>query len=285
MRNDTGGVVYRASFPVRVRSVAYMLTGHEGQEHFFYDFQELSMRTMIAKEFYTGHIDSATDVNEQACYLGTCKRFDSAEVASTYRARKNLLTSRNRREWSCIKKALNGVPAAANILDLPCGSGRLEPLLEQQGYRVTAADYSRHMVATARSAYLESTGRCEVPDTMYFVQGDVMHMDFADGEFDAVICNRLLHHYPTSGLRQKALRECARVSSGVVIISYFDNFALSALRFHLKNRLLSRTPSDRIPIWRRILYQDLDAVGLRCTAVYPVRYGLSPQTYLRLEQR
>jgi SAM-dependent methyltransferase len=241
------------------------------------------MRTTSAKEFSTSHIDSATDLNEQACYLDTCRRFDSAEVASTYRERKNHFTSRNRREWNCIKKALSGLPAGANILDLPCGSGRLEPLLEQQGYRVTAADYSRHMVETARSFYLESTFRCDVPDTMHFVQGDVMHMDFADGEFDAVICNRLLHHYSTSDLRINALRECARLSRKVIIISYFDNFALSSLRFHLKNRLLSRTPSDRIPIWYRTLKQDLDAVGLRCTAVCPVRYGFSPQTYLRLE--
>ena len=32
------------------------------------------------------------------------------------------------------------------------------------------------------------------------------------------------------------------------------------------------------------LKKDLAAAGLRCTDVYPVRRGLSPQTYLRLEK-
>lgn len=222
-------------------------------------------------------------VQEQAYYLDTCARFDRAEVASEYRARKNVSTARNRREWQCIEKALATIPSGAAVLDLPCGSGRLEPLLEKRGYRVTAADYSSHMVDTARAAYLEASNQPDLPEHMRFMQQDVMQMSFADGEFDAVICNRLLHHYPTPGLRQQALRECKRVSRGIVVISYFSNLALSALRFHLKNRFKSRTPTDRVPIWFRVLEQDLDAVGLRCTGTYPVRYGLSPQTYLRLE--
>lgn len=224
-------------------------------------------------------------LHEQAYYLDTCKRFDRAEVASEYRARKNVFTSRNRREWQCIEKALAGIASGAEVLDLPCGSGRLEPLLEKRGYRVTAADYSGHMVATARTAYLESTHQIELPEHMRFMQQDVMQMSFADGEFDAVICNRLLHHYPTPGLRQQALRECKRVSRGILVISYFSNLSLSALRFHMKYRIKSRTPTDRVPIWFRVLQEDLNAVELRCTGSYPVRYGLSPQTYLRLERR
>lgn len=229
--------------------------------------------------------DPGDDRQEQAYYLATCARFDRAEAASEYRARKNVPTARNRREWQCIARALAAIPAGAAVLDLPCGSGRLEPLLEERGYRVTAADYSSHMVDTARAAYLEAGNRPELPEHMRFLQQDVMRMSFADGEFDAVICNRLLHHYPTPGLRQQALRECKRVSRGIVVISYFSNFALSALRFHLKNRFTSRTPTDRVPIWFRVLQKDLVAVGLRCTGTYPVRYGLSPQTYLRLDGR
>ncbi len=241
------------------------------------------MRTTIAKELTLQHKNLACDVDEQACYLETCKRFDSAEVARTYRTRKNVLTARNRREWQCILRGLQGVPAGADVLDLPCGSGRLEPLLEQQGYRVTAADYSEHMVETARQAYLESRGKTERSETIHFVQSDAMRMGFETDAFDAVICNRLLHHYPTFGLRQRVLRECARVSRSVVIVSYFDNLAFSSLRFHLKNRLLSRHATDRVPIWFHVLNHDLHAAGLRCTATYRVRYGLSPQTYLRLE--
>nr|WP_320050020.1 methyltransferase domain-containing protein [uncultured Desulfuromonas sp.] len=242
------------------------------------------MRTTIADALPGQQKTATRDVDEQAIYLETCKRFDSVDVALKYRARKNTFTSRNRSEWNCIKKALKKVSEGAHVLDLPCGSGRLEPLLEKLGYLVTAADYSKHMVDTAMMSYMERTGCSELPPSMRFTQSDVMHMDFTDGEFDAVICNRLLHHYPTSGLRQKVLKECARVSKGVVIISYFDNAALSSLRFHLKNLLLSRTPTDRIPIWYGTLKQDLNAAGLRCTSKYRVHKGVSPQTYLLLER-
>jgi hypothetical protein len=68
------------------------------------------------------------------------------------------------------------------------------------------------------------------------------------------------------------------------VISYFSNLSLSTLRFHMKYRIKSRMPTDRAPIWFRVLQEDLNSEGLRCTGTYPVRYGLSPQTYLHLER-
>jgi ubiquinone/menaquinone biosynthesis C-methylase UbiE len=220
----------------------------------------------------------------QEFYRSTKNRFDHAEVARDYVAKKNVLTARNRREWRCIEQALHGVAPGAAVLDLPCGTGRLEPLLEVRGYRITAADYSRHMIGQAVATYLATTGRESLPPHVRFLQQDAMATDFADGEFDAVICNRLIHHYPLPELRRQVLAELARVTRRVLVISYFSNFALSALRFHLKNRWLSRIPTDRIPIWFAALQRDIAAAGLRCAGVYPVRYGFSPQTYLRLER-
>ena len=209
-------------------------------------------------------------------------RFDNAEVARTYARRKNAPTRRNLREWACIEKALRGVPAGAHVLDLPCGTGRLEPLLAAKGFPVTAADYSEHMIEQATAAYLGSTGYEQLPEHIRFVCQDVMHTDFPDGAFDAVICNRLLHHYPTPELRRRALRELARITKGVLVVSYFSSLAVSAWKFHVSNHLKGRTPTDRIPIPFGELQKDLEDVGLRCTGSFPVRYGLSPQTYLRL---
>jgi SAM-dependent methyltransferase len=228
---------------------------------------------------------STLNLPEEEILLATTRnRFDRPEVAREYRARKNTRTRRNQREWQCIEQALHGVGAGAQVLDLPCGSGRLEPLLEAKGYRVTAADASPHMLQQAVDAYRGSSGRQELPAHMRFLRRDVMHTEFADGEFDAVICNRLLHHFPTPGLRRRALAELMRVSKGPLVVSYFSNFALSALRFHLKNRLSGRPRNDRVPIWFHVLEQDLEAVGLGCSGTFAVRPGLSPQTYLRLER-
>ena len=191
--------------------------------------------------------DSSITDQEQRLMQEIRDRFDRVEVAQQYRARKNILTSRNLREWRCIEKALHGVVSDATILDLPCGSGRLEPMLEARGYRVTAADSSSHMLNQAIESYLAASGNSRLPLHMRFLQQNVMQTTFADNEFDAVICNRLLHHFPTPDLRRMALAELARISKGPVIISYFTNFAFSALRFHLKNLLTRRRPTDRGP--------------------------------------
>jgi len=161
----------------------------------------------------------------------------------------------------------------------------MEPLLEAKGFSITAADYSEHMIEQATAAYLSSSGGSQLPEHIRFMRQDVMHTDFPAGAFDAVICNRLIHHYPTSRLRRGALRELARVTKGVLVVSYFSNFAISALKFHASKRLKGRIATDRIPIPFTTFEEDLDDVGLRCTGSFPVRYGLSPQTYLRLERK
>lgn len=227
---------------------------------------------------------SAQGPADRQSYIDTRERFDQEPVAREYGKRKNAPTARNLREWQCIEQALHDLRTGASVLDLPCGTGRLERPLQEKGYRVTGADWSGHMLKVAEQAYLQETGQGRLPEEVRFTRQDVMGTDFDDGAFDAVISNRLFHHYPSAGLRRDALRELARVSRGIVVISYFTNFAFSALRFHLKAALLRRHPTDRIPIWYRELERDIVAAGLRRTGTYPVRLGLSPQTYLRLEK-
>jgi SAM-dependent methyltransferase len=137
-------------------------------------------------------------------------------------------------------------------------------------------------LAEARQHFLTASGVSSEGCGVDFVRQDVMATDFDDDSFDAVICNRLLHHYPTPELRRRALAELRRVSRGVVLVSYFSNMALSAFRFHVGKALQGRTPTDRVPIWFSALESDLDQAGLVVVSKYPVRYGLSPQTYLRL---
>src|SRR5688572_3717799 len=77
--------------------------------------------------------------------------YESSEAAARYdgvhRGR-----ARHRREERAIRLALRDVPAGSSVLDLPCGTGRMLPVLNAMGYRVTAADASAAMVAYARDA-------------------------------------------------------------------------------------------------------------------------------------
>jgi 2-polyprenyl-3-methyl-5-hydroxy-6-metoxy-1,4-benzoquinol methylase len=217
---------------------------------------------------------------EFGSYRATRERFDDRAAADDYVIKKNLTdNARNRRELACIERALEGLAPGARVLDLPCGSGRLEPVLARRGFEVTAADYSEPMLAAARRHTESAAARVR------FRREDILSTTFADAEFDAVICNRLLHHYPEAELRRAVLAELARICRGRLVVSFYWNLALSALRFHLRNRIKGIRPNDRIPITLREFRADFESCGLVATGIFPVRRGISPQTYVRLERR
>ena len=224
------------------------------------------------------------DPNRPDSYLNTQSRFDHAEVASKYVVKKNTLNnSKNRREMVCIESALSGLPSDSRVLDLPCGTGRLEVMLLDRGYTVVAADYAHAMIEAAQAYHTNLLEHDPARSArLVFQREDILNTTFEDNTFDAIICNRLFHHYPEAALRQQVLAELKRISKDRIIVSFFSNFALSALRFHLSNTLKGITPDDRIPIWYKSFEQDIQLAGLRISGAYPVRRGISPQTYLKL---
>ncbi len=220
---------------------------------------------------------------EQDAYIDTRERFNDEAVARDYVAKKNTLaTSKNRREMACIGAALEGLAVGSRVLDLPCGTGRLAAMLLKRGFEVVEADYSAPMIDAAKAWYLDHPLDGESASRLRFVRQDVMHTTFDDDAFDAVICNRLLHHYPEPATRRAVLGELARICRDRLIVSYYDSFALSALKFRLRNRLRGVTPTDRIPIATSEFRRDYESCGLRLLRTLPVRYGISPQTYLVL---
>jgi ubiquinone/menaquinone biosynthesis C-methylase UbiE len=209
-------------------------------------------------------------------------KFDSAQAAATYRS-KFEGTRKDRWERECLRRGLEGVPPGSHVLDLPCGTGRMTTLLLELGHRVTAADFSEHMLAQARARFA-----AEPPPAgaaLRFVHADVMATPFRDGEFDAVACNRLFHHFFEPATRRRALTELARISRGPIVVSFFRTLALSALKFRVVHALRGDSPTDRVPIPLRAFREDLEACGLRVDAVLPVRFGVSPQTYVRAVKR
>ena len=216
-------------------------------------------------------------------HRATVRRFDDPGVAARYAHRKNRPTRRNLRELTCILDALTGVPAGARVLDLPCGTGRLIVPLRRRGWRLVAADYSEHMLAEAECRARADADTGDGEAGVEFRRVDVLDTGFESGAFDAVICNRLLHHYPEASLRRRALGELSRICRGPVVVSYFSNVSLSAMRFHLSHWLLRRPKIDRVPIWPEQMRRDAAEAGLRWVSTHPVRFGLSPQTYVHLE--
>ena len=215
-------------------------------------------------------------------YQQAIKRFSAPQVASRYPSAYRAHHWRDQREKQCVLKALDSIPAGSHVLDLPCGTGRLTRLLIDCGFRVTGADVSQAMLVNARSN-IASAPRPRNADAfppVDFDLCDVMHTGYADGQFDAVLCNRLFHHFTESDTRWKALTELRRITRGPVIISFFNTFAVDAVYRKMGHILRRKPPRDRIPIPYATFHNELRAAGFRVFKRIAVCWGISPQWYV-----
>jgi ubiquinone/menaquinone biosynthesis C-methylase UbiE len=210
----------------------------------------------------------------------TIERFDTPQAAAKYAASLGG-TATHRREMRCILDALATLPAGATVLDLPCGTGRLLPELSAKRYRVVEADSSPHMVELAR----QHAARRNLPDSNGdFVVASVFQTPFSNDQFDAVVCNRLFHHFREAQVRRNAMKELKRICRGPIVASFFCNSSIDGVVFHVKQALKRKKATDRIPIARSAFEADVRAVGLRVTRWMAIRPGVSKQWYAVLER-
>lgn len=217
------------------------------------------------------------NVAGETCFLRAQQKFGS-ELASVQYPDGYRRDLKGRMERRAVLRMIAAFPAGGHILDCPCGTGRVMELLMEKAFRVTAADCSSHMVGRCRENMLDRfptlSGR------MDFCVEDAMGTTFADRSFDGVICNRLLHHYDDRETRITVLRELARVSRGLVVISFTNARSVSAVRKRLRARLsgqpyrASRTPT------REQMVGEFAEAGLTCVRTIGVLRGLSRMSYM-----
>ncbi|HYW78942.1 MAG TPA: class I SAM-dependent methyltransferase, partial [Thermoguttaceae bacterium] len=182
---------------------------------------------------------------------------------------------RHQRERNTILKLFRHIEPGAHVLDIPCGTGRVTRLLHEAGFRVTGGDSSQFMVDLARQNHAELQQQSpSVPDVAFELR-DVIDTGFDDNQFGAVFSNRLFHHFNEAETRRMGLAELRRISSGPVIVSFFNSFALDAVTCRLRHLLTGTKAVDRIPISMRTFAQDIAAAGLRIDAKVATRWGIS----------
>jgi SAM-dependent methyltransferase len=90
------------------------------------------------------------------------------------------------------------VGAGTRLLDAACGPGTTAAAAAARGAEPVGVDLARGMVELARKRH----------PALRFIPGDVEHLPFEDGSFDAVVAGFLLHHLPDP---DRAVAELARV--------------------------------------------------------------------------
>lgn len=131
--------------------------------------------------------------------------------------------------WRRLAAAATRLQPGQSAIDVACGSGRLTAELSRraEGGRVVGLDFSRRMLARARTDY----------PRLVFFEGDALRLPFAEGEFDAATM--------AFGLRNLAdprlgLAELARVARRVVVLEFVkppETLFGAVYRFHLRQVL------------------------------------------------
>lgn len=215
---------------------------------------------------------SPFDSDLELSHTRTRDRFCSLQAANKYPLKLGR-GFRAQRELRCLETCLADIAPGCEVLDLPCGSGRFLPLLLERGYRVTAADCSPHMIDKARRFVLSTT---DVDVPIQFELRDIMRTEYRTDRFGAVLCHRLFHHFNEPGTRIAALRELHRISAGPVIVSFFNSFAIDAIKFRIKHFLRGTRPTDRIPIPLSQFREEVAESGFLIEQQHSVMWGLSP---------
>ncbi len=171
---------------------------------------------------------------------------------------------RNARDLAAIGRALDeaarrGTPVVA-ALDLPCGTGRLVPLLRRRRIAAAGADVAIEMLRVAR----RRLGR-EVP--VFQCSADAIPL--ADRSLDAVFAIRFLFHLDAEG-RRRVLAEMARVSRRWVIVDIRHRYNLRWLGWNLR-RSVGLLPMMQHRFSRDGLRREMAAAGLAVRAIYPSR--------------
>lgn len=171
---------------------------------------------------------------------------------------------RNRRDLAAIGRALDeaarrGGPVA-RALDLPCGTGRLVPLLRERGIGAAGADISLEMMRVARRKF---------GPTPPLFQCSAEAIPLADGAVDGVFAIRFLFHLDREG-RRNVLAEMRRVSRRWLVVDFRHRYNFRYLGWRIR-RALRLLPEMQFRFSKADLERELSEAGLRLVGIYPSR--------------
>ena len=179
------------------------------------------------------------------------------------------------RELRVVRELLRDRRPAPEILDSPCGYGRLAPLIrELQPERVVFLDRNPERLRALAGSQIQGAR----------LQGDLLAgLPLRAGAVELSFCFRLLQHLRAPQQRQAALRELRRVTRGALIASYYRAGGLHQLSQRLGYRLALRRSRPLSFLDPEQLAREAADAGWRLVADRAALPGLHAQRVILLE--
>jgi tRNA (uracil-5-)-methyltransferase TRM9 len=179
--------------------------------------------------------------------------------------------ARTRRGWpQGFERILPHLRAAANVLDVGCGNGRLLSFLTERGWhgRYLGIDASAGLLAAAeRNLELR-------PAEASFRAAELLspHWNTASTGFapDAIACLAVLHHIPGAAHRARLVAECADLlrPGGTLIISVWQFLSTPRLRARILPWSVVGLSNEEVDPGDFLLSWGEGAIGQRyCAAI------------------
>jgi ubiquinone/menaquinone biosynthesis C-methylase UbiE len=202
-------------------------------------------------------------------------QYQDEQVATLYDARRFesfMGRRRNRYVLQAVERALDRArelgPEVRLGLDVPCGTGRLFPVLLARRMQFIGVDISMEMMATARAKLTE-----EQRASCALMRCDAEKMPFPDDTFDSIFSFRFMHLLPREH-RILSLREMERVSARWVIVEFRHQYCFEYYWRQWRRKLGLRT-RDVLYFSHERLVEELTEAGLELVEIFPAHRLLS----------
>ncbi|MBS1112500.1 MAG: hypothetical protein H6Q92_262 [Nitrospirae bacterium] len=207
---------------------------------------------------------------ETSKYQGKYQSIANAQSYNIgYKERKQ---KRTQKEIAILSKLLAGHAPAETVLDMPCGGGRLSPVISEFAHSIIEMD-----LALGQLLYGRETCRISAPQI--WIRASGFQIPLKDNSVDGSLCIRLSHHLYSLDEKEKLISELLRVSRHFVIFSFVDS---ASLKYTLRRwrHMLTGAPLKTNSITVRELRKISKKYGgdiVTCPAIGPFqahRYAL-----------
>lgn len=143
----------------------------------------------------------------------------------------------DRLEKKALKLMLSNLPNDSLIMDAPTGTGRLAETILEMGHRVVGVDISPEMLEVAKRKLSRFGNRYQT------INSDVHSLDLEKESFDAVLCARVLMHFPLEE-QISFLTTVSSFSKGLVVFNQSIINDYHRIRRHIKRLLGNQAPAS-----------------------------------------